>query len=124
MDGSPCILWTGRVREDGYGTYSGKLAHRVVWLTLVGYIPEGYELDHICKVRHCVNILHLEPVTHAENVSRSYWGIRTTCKNGHPKTEENVRHVPAKNGRKAEDRCRPCENDNQKRYQMRKKMSR
>lgn len=47
-------------------------AHRVVYESLVGPVPDGLELDHLCAVRNCVNPAHLEPVTHAENVRRGY----------------------------------------------------
>lgn len=73
-----CWLWTASLTGDGYGRISlgGKfgpmgLAHRVAYELLVGPIPEGLELDHLCRVRRCVNPEHLEPVTHAENVRRA-----------------------------------------------------
>lgn len=54
----------GGIRERGY-------AHRMAYEELVGPIPDGLELDHLCWVRHCVNPAHLEPVTHEENARRA-----------------------------------------------------
>lgn len=73
---SDCWLWTGgrAGRGDLYGQfwYGGTqgLAHRFSYETLVGPVPEGLELDHLCRVQHCVNPTHLEPVTPAVNIQR------------------------------------------------------
>jgi hypothetical protein len=67
-----CWLWTGPLNHSGYGANGGKAAHRVVYLRLVGPIAAGMELDHLCRVRHCVRPDHLEPVTHSENVRRAH----------------------------------------------------
>ncbi len=71
-----CWRWTGSVTPQGYGMFAfsdeGKRAHRVMYELLVGPIPEGLTLDHLCRVRHCVNPEHLEPVTLAENVRRGW----------------------------------------------------
>lgn len=70
-----CWLWTAHVNADGYGVFrfDGQMggAHRFAWRLLVGEVPDGMELDHLCRVRHCVNPAHMEVVTHAENVRRS-----------------------------------------------------
>lgn len=72
-----CWVWTGFLMANGYGTFTAKessgtqLAHRLVWEELVGRIPEGLTLDHLCRVRRCVNPDHLEPVTFIVNVRRS-----------------------------------------------------
>jgi len=82
----PCWLWTGGTAGgtpgDRYGYIgpgrrgSGPMlrVHRVVWELLVGPIPEGLELDHLCRVRICCNPDHLEPVTHRENLRRGAHG--------------------------------------------------
>jgi len=68
--GESCWLWTGPLNPGGYGTNGGRLAHRVVYERLIGQIPAGLTLDHLCRVRNCVNPQHLEPVTIAENLRR------------------------------------------------------
>ena len=65
-----CWEWTGRKDRDGYGLYGNRRAHRVVYEALVGPIPEGMTLDHLCFNRSCVKPEHLEPVTQAENYRR------------------------------------------------------
>lgn len=66
-----CWLWQGHVRPDGYGQAGrSELAHRWSYETFVGPIPEGMHLDHVCRVRACVNPAHLEPVTREENLRR------------------------------------------------------
>lgn len=73
-DLGPCWLWTARMNRNGYGRacLNGKepVAHRAVYECLVGPIPEGLILDHLCRRRNCVAPLHLEPVTHQENTLR------------------------------------------------------
>lgn len=72
--GSGCWIWTGSKGEDGYGSvrYRRRVwrAHRAAYTILVGPIPAGLELDHLCRVRACVNPAHLEPVTGEENIRR------------------------------------------------------
>jgi hypothetical protein len=70
-----CWLWTGFIR-DGYGRFhinrneTPRMAHRIAYTLCCGEIPNGMTLDHLCKVTHCVNPLHLEPVTLRENINR------------------------------------------------------
>lgn len=71
-----CWLWTAEIDHRGYGQfwYEGKvqLAYVVGYRDIAGFeIPDGLELDHLCRVRACVRFDHLEPVTHQENVRRS-----------------------------------------------------
>lgn len=70
-----CWLWTGARVRNGYGTarIEGRngVIHRWVYEQLVGPIPAGMQLDHLCRVRHCCNPDHLEPVTHTENCRRA-----------------------------------------------------
>src|SRR5689334_10590331 len=70
---SGCWLWTGYLMPNGYGKFAvsrgiNALAHRWSYETFVGAIPAGLTLDHLCRVRGCVNPTHLEPVTRRENV--------------------------------------------------------
>lgn len=70
-------LWTGFLAPDGYGQLNmpggGKAnAHAVAWIEAHGPVPDGLELDHLCRVRHCVRLDHLEPVTHRENIIRGH----------------------------------------------------
>ena len=70
-----CWLWQGGVNKTtGYGKgfrlANEELAHRVAYALVKGYIPDGLELDHLCRNRRCVNPDHLEAVTHTVNVRR------------------------------------------------------
>jgi len=90
-----CWLWNRSVRSDGYGTYyaNGKqnYAHRFAYETLVGPVPEGMQLDHLCRVRNCINPKHLEPVTQEENTRRAVEANRrTACPQSHPYDEKNT----------------------------------
>lgn len=73
----PCWIWTGNVHPTtGYGHFVRKgvrtpLAHRASYELLVGPIPTGLQIDHLCMVKACVNPAHLEPVTPAENTRRA-----------------------------------------------------
>jgi hypothetical protein len=58
------------------------MAHRFAYELLVGPIPEDLELDHLCRVRHCVNPAHLEPVTHLENILRGMRAAAQQAKGG------------------------------------------
>lgn len=106
-----CWIWTGPQSSNGYGfvKWGGQTrrVHRVVWEVLVGPIPEGLTMDHLCRVTLCCNPDHLEPVTHRENVLRGYSpharSARVThCPKGHPYTDENTY---LDQGRR---RCRIC----------------
>jgi hypothetical protein len=86
-DGVDCWLWTGPIDLNGYGHVNvgttTTTAHRAVYTQLVGPVAPGLELDHLCRVRRCVNPDHLEPVTRAENVRRSRRTLSSRCANGH-----------------------------------------
>jgi HNH endonuclease len=77
-----CLVFVGHRNHDGYGRlrYHGKLvmAHRLAWAIIRGPIPTGYEIDHICKNRACVNILHLQSITghqHTVQSNQERWGV-------------------------------------------------
>jgi len=95
-----CWLWTRSTNGKGYGQIqkgSQKfLVHRATFERLVGPVPDGLELDHLCRVRLCCNPEHLEPVTRKENILRgesptALNARKTHCKNGHPFDEKNTR---------------------------------
>ncbi len=92
--GSRCWLWLGTANKRGYGAISRDgqriMAHHGTYELYVGPIPEGLELDHLCRNPRCVNPLHLEPVTHAENVARGTKAQQTHCKRGHEFTPANT----------------------------------
>lgn len=72
---APCWIWIGyRHPTSGYGRHRNRQAHRVVYEKLVGPIPEGLVLDHLCRVRECVNPDHMDPVTDRENLRRGEQG--------------------------------------------------
>lgn len=94
-----CWLWLGAKNRKGYGQVGingGYVAvHRFAYQQERGRIKKGLTLDHLCRVRNCVNPHHLEPVTNRENILRGE-GIaarnyrKTHCKHGHEFTPENV----------------------------------
>ncbi|MBK9019815.1 MAG: HNH endonuclease [Sulfuritalea sp.] len=106
-----CWLWRGALNKGGYGWFqrSAKrhLAHRWFYEAYLGGIPEGLVIDHLCRVRNCVNPDHLEVVTSGENVKRGMVATATHCLRGHEFTAANTRMVP--NGKYRTRRCRPCD---------------
>ena len=87
-----CLLWTGAKNNKGYGrisiNYSMQYVHRVMYAMFAGEIPDGLQLDHLCRVRHCANVAHLEPVTGRENILRgnspaATCATATHCPAGH-----------------------------------------
>ena len=111
---SGCWIWTAMLNADGYAIfeYQDKTfsVHRWQYLQIHGEIPDGKELDHLCRVRHCVNPDHLEPVTHAENVARGQAGInmklKTHCPAGHSYDDLNT-YIYPKTGSRG---CKKCRN--------------
>lgn len=100
-----CWLWKACIAPNGYGLFhDGKLmgAHRFSYMFHIGNIPTDFDLDHLCRVRRCVNPNHLEAVPHSENVRRGLspsiivranaerQKARTHCPKGHEYTAENI----------------------------------
>ena len=98
-DPDGCWLWTAGKVPNGYGSFflnsKTVYAHRVAYELVKGPIPEGLQIDHLCRVRNCVNPDHLEAVTCRENLMRgecaaSRKSKQTHCKRGHAFTPENT----------------------------------
>src|SRR3990167_2605138 len=107
-----CWEWVSTRTHDGYARmrYDGRLgyAHRFAYELHVGPVPEGYDLDHLCRVRHCVNPAHLEPVTRQENLRRGSNGVlKTHCPQGHSYDEENTNYRRDQYGY-VHRHCRAC----------------
>jgi hypothetical protein len=127
---STCLDWVGRRNEKGYGLVwldgRQQRAHRVVYELLVGSIPDGLVIDHLCRNRACVNPDHMEPVTVWENTRRGENfmargqnpgvtrdlpprpkrrppSAKTECDHGHAMTPENTYTGP-----KGHRECREC----------------
>jgi len=113
---SGCWLWTAGCTTAGYGTLriEGKprYAHRLSYEHFVGPIPEGLNIDHLCRNTYCCNPAHLEPVTNRENTMRGKAGAKqrpmTHCPQGHPYEGDNLIYCTM-GGRRAR-RCRECKN--------------
>ena len=115
-----CWYWLAGKTSKGYGDFwlnrKHKLAHRFSYEQLVGEIPQGLTLDHLCRNRGCVNPNHLEPVTKGENVLRGV-GItannvkKTHCPQGHEYSGKNLYIQP--DGRRV---CKECNRNKAKRW--------
>jgi len=113
-----CWLWTASMGQRGYGRFRLSAerrsvnAHKVAYDALVGAVPEGLELDHLCRVKSCCNPDHLEPVTHLVNVLRGSGeaainAAKTHCKRGHEFTTENTAIYRRADGRVLRN-CKAC----------------
>jgi hypothetical protein len=115
VDSAGCWLFTGFKDAKGYGKvwHQGKKAraHRVAYELAVGKIPSSLELDHLCRVRSCINPAHLEAVTRRENLMRglsfcSRHARKTHCPKGHAYEGENL--ILRIRGRFTSRECREC----------------
>lgn len=108
-----CWVWLGarsKSRSAEYGSFRGIRAHRIAYELVVGPIPEGLVIDHLCRNTLCVRPEHLEAVTQRENVLRgdappAHNATKTHCSKGHPYDEANTFYRPS-SGRAR--RCRAC----------------
>ena len=105
-----CWLWNAAQSADGYGQFKANRrqvkAHRFAYELLVGPIPDGLQLDHLCRIRHCVNPAHLEPVTPKENIRRGRRANseKSHCPQGHSYDAGNTK-LRQHGGRN----CRACD---------------
>jgi hypothetical protein len=124
-----CWIWHGaRDKVSGYGRVqvegSCRYIHRIVYQQLVGPIPDGLQLDHLCRQRACCAPHHLEPVTCLVNVRRGNGGAsRTHCPQGHEYTPENTYlHQNAKGYTRRT--CRKCREEYMPAYRAARKAAR
>ena len=133
---SGCLIWSGRMNQSGYGQIGisrnhaaelgiGQtiLVHRLAWDLANGPVPDGLQLDHLCRNRSCINVAHLELVTPSQNVRRGDGPVlsalrlqarralqreayKTHCKHGHALTPDNV--YADKRGFRT---CRECQRE-------------
>jgi hypothetical protein len=128
IDESPCWIWTGSRNRGGYGHIGinrvPARTHRVAYELLRGPIPDGLQLDHLCRNRACLNPAHLEPVTNWENqlrgdTSRAANAAKTHCGRGHEFDLLNTYFDPL--GKRV---CRICRRAAGRRYYGKKKVAR
>jgi hypothetical protein len=110
-----CWLWVGSRMGSGYGQFGYaagdlRMAHRMAYEFVKGTIPDGLDIDHLCRNRSCVKPDHLEAVTHRENMVRGETfaarnATKTHCKNGHPLSGSNLI-----NQARGDRVCRICAN--------------
>lgn len=104
-----CVVWIGAQNSKGYGCFAidrvSHLAHRLAWEAVNGPIPDGMTLDHLCRVRSCVNVDHLEVVSNAENVRRAKaLAVGDTCSRGHLIAKDSDIYRRTRGGQE----CRTC----------------
>lgn len=120
-----CWNWIGGQNGNGYGQFQVEhrkvYVHRWAYERFVGPIPEGYQIDHLCRNRGCCNPAHLEPVTQRENQLRGQTlaalnSAKTHCPAGHELSGENLepRNLPNRV-------CRACRRHRDRAYYQREK---
>lgn len=125
--GSGCWEWQGYLNSHGYGQFRvspGKLmlAHRFAYELFIDLIPEGMQLDHLCRNRRCVNPSHLEVVDNKTNSLRGVGfaalnATKTHCPKGHPYEGDNLGIRKAKGWRN----CRACNRERVLAFKLRQR---
>lgn len=115
-----------RPNPNGYGYIKvapgrNVIVHRWLYERWMGPVPEGLELDHLCRNKACANPAHLEAVTHAENVRRAPFAQRTHCPQGHPYEGDNLYVRPSNPHRRD---CRECHRAFSRKYRERQRAAR
>lgn len=123
-----CWTWTAGGNGTGYGWISFSrddrgLTHRYAYTLLIGPIPDGLEIDHLCRNRRCCNPLHLDPVTTKVNQERGIRATSTHCQRGlHELTGYNLILKVRKSGHVNRE-CRACKYESQRRSVARRQAS-
>lgn len=109
-----CWRWVGAIQKAGYGClWNGErvcLAHRIAYELFVGPIPDGKEIDHLCRNRWCVNPLHMEPVTGHENNMRGFSVAARNAKRTHCPQGHELSFKKERGGTKTRRYCKTCRN--------------
>lgn len=121
---SDCWQWTGAVQSSGYGSIGignrrTALVHRLTYTFAIGPIPNGMQIDHLCRNTLCCNPDHLEPVTNKVNSERSARATKTHCVHGHPLAAPNLILKRHPSGHMMRN-CRVCTWERQRRLRVKR----
>lgn len=122
---SGCLVWSGAISTSGYGVVSiaqrMRYVHRLMWVHTHGEIPKGLVIDHLCRVRCCANVAHMEVTSHKTNILRGSGASATHAKQshcvyGHEFSEDNT--WVSKSGAR---RCRTCNRINARKMKLKQR---
>jgi hypothetical protein len=118
-----CWNWKGYLQPNGYAAYGSKknrdYAHRISYRLFKGEIPNGLDIDHLCRNRKCINPEHLEAVSRRINLLRgigfpSIEAAQTHCIHGHEFNQVNTNFNSGKR------KCRACDAERHRKYRQKK----